>query len=300
MSAETTRSRRGEDGFALVLALLALMLLTFLGLTLATTTSTELQIATNYRWSQQALYNAEAGMEAAKVYLRNVPGSWVGVLPPARGGVSWDWNDGNAAVPATPALPAGLPAADAQGRALRNWENSPCDARGGTVGYGVVMHDPGAAPVRGPFQYVTSTLGQTLNGSFTLWVRRDVAVDPLTGQVRDDPNDNAVILTVEGVAPYTDAQMSGTLGRRNAAVRTLEVVLLRAASNETCESYRAQAGGAVSGAGFWNCVLVGQGCGAASAAGASLGNAVRGTTQDISGNRVTTDDAGDLCDTGVR
>ncbi len=60
---------KGEQGFALVLAILALMLLTFLGLTLATTTSTELQIATNYRWGQQALYNAEAGLEAGKVIL---------------------------------------------------------------------------------------------------------------------------------------------------------------------------------------------------------------------------------------
>ena len=61
--------RPGERGFALVLAILSLMLLTFLGLTLATTTSTELQIATNYRWSQQALYNAEAGIESARILL---------------------------------------------------------------------------------------------------------------------------------------------------------------------------------------------------------------------------------------
>jgi len=50
--------RGHERGFALILAILALMLLTFLGLTLATSTSTELRIATNYRWNQQALYNA--------------------------------------------------------------------------------------------------------------------------------------------------------------------------------------------------------------------------------------------------
>jgi hypothetical protein len=37
--------RRHEQGFALILAILALMLLTFLGLTLATSTSTELRIA---------------------------------------------------------------------------------------------------------------------------------------------------------------------------------------------------------------------------------------------------------------
>ena len=64
------------------------MLLTFLGLTLATTTSTELQIATNYRWSLQAQYNAEAGIEAARIVLSNVAGLgrplWTDQLPAAR------------------------------------------------------------------------------------------------------------------------------------------------------------------------------------------------------------------------
>jgi len=72
----------GESGFALILALLALVLLTFLGLTLALTTSTELQIATNYRWSQQALYNAESGLEAGRALLRNM--NWALVLPAPR------------------------------------------------------------------------------------------------------------------------------------------------------------------------------------------------------------------------
>ena len=63
---------RREAGFALILAILALMLMTFLGLTLATSTSTELQIATNYRYSQQALYNAYAGVDVGKVVLRNI------------------------------------------------------------------------------------------------------------------------------------------------------------------------------------------------------------------------------------
>src|SRR3972149_265724 len=72
-----------QAGFALVLAMLALMLLTFLGLTLTMTTSTELQIATNYRWSQQAYYNAEAGIELGKRYLRQI--EWSVVLPTSRG-----------------------------------------------------------------------------------------------------------------------------------------------------------------------------------------------------------------------
>jgi hypothetical protein len=90
---EDRKSRRhaAERGFALVLAILSLMLLTFLGLTLATTTSTELQIATNYRWSQQALYNAEAGLEAARIVLSDVADAasgWTTQLPAVRTG-SW-------------------------------------------------------------------------------------------------------------------------------------------------------------------------------------------------------------------
>ena len=87
MEDRSFEGRRGERGFALVLAILSLMLLTFLGLTMATTTSTELQIATNYRWSQQALYNAEAGLEAARIVLSNVADvttQWRRSCPPAR------------------------------------------------------------------------------------------------------------------------------------------------------------------------------------------------------------------------
>jgi len=78
--------REKEGGFALILAILALMLLTFLGLTLATSTSTELQIATNYRWSQQAYYNAEAGIEYGKSLLRYM--NWTLLLPDPRMGGS--------------------------------------------------------------------------------------------------------------------------------------------------------------------------------------------------------------------
>ena len=82
---DKNRDRRHEGGFALILAILALMLLTFLGLTLATSTSTELRIATNYRWNTQALYNAEAGIEAGKRALQNL--SWLQILPAKRA----DW-----------------------------------------------------------------------------------------------------------------------------------------------------------------------------------------------------------------
>ena len=86
---DLARGAGRQAGFALILAILSLMLLTFLGLTLAATTSTELQIATNYRWSQQALYNAEAGLEASKLLLAQiarVDGDFRNILPVRRVG----------------------------------------------------------------------------------------------------------------------------------------------------------------------------------------------------------------------
>src|SRR5512139_849799 len=123
--------RRGEQGFALILAILSLMLLTFLGLTLATTTSTELQIATNYRWSQQALYNAEAGLDAARVILSS-PGlvdastGWRLTLPAVRTSPS-QWVIG--------AAPPPIEAATG-----RDFHMQDCDTRGG-MGYGRVLTD---------------------------------------------------------------------------------------------------------------------------------------------------------------
>src|SRR5262245_34335237 len=148
-------SRAGEQGFALVLALLALLLLTFLGLTLAVTTSTELQIATNYRWSQQAVYVAEAGIEVGKAVLRElnwqdmvpVPrtAAWSGVGTPADQSSTWSKNDA------------------VVGLARRNFEGGSCDGKGNGMGYGVILDGGGQV-----YQYVNTTFSTRLNGAFTL------------------------------------------------------------------------------------------------------------------------------------
>ena len=127
---ETTRGRSGESGFALLLAILSLMLLTFLGLTLAATTSTELQIATNYRWSLQAFYNAEAGIEAGKRVLQTI--NWRAALPAARG--SW-------APPTTTPVPTTNQPVPPFAGGTRNFEMGLCDQRGFGAGYGVVLND---------------------------------------------------------------------------------------------------------------------------------------------------------------
>lgn len=262
MRTENTDTRpRKADGFALILALLSLLLLTFLGLTLATTTSTELQIATNYRWSQQAAYNAEAGIEAAKIYLRDHPSSWATLLPGYRGSaVTWPGLSTQTA-PGTPALPGGMPTYDAHGNPLRNFWSDTCDYRGGNVGYGVIL-DPAA----GALQYTNSVawLPQALNGAFTVWIRRGVLINTGAATFSDDPSDMVLILTSEGIAPY--AQAGDQTLRANVAVAVRELTLLRGI--DSCEAYKSQQGGNVSGTGFWACAVL-EGAGALQGA---LGN----------------------------
>jgi hypothetical protein len=241
MLVETRFRRPEESGFALILALLALMVLTFLGLTLATTTSTELQIATNYRWGQQAHYNAEAGIEIGKRFLRQL--EWTVVLPPARTAPLANCADGGPTdCNALYARPG------AGGEPSRNWENADCDTSY-LEGYGVVLDHPTLAY---PFQNVASFLGQTLNGSFTLWIRRGTQL-LVSGDVQEDPSNSKLILTSEGTAPFVSAASQFT--RTNRAVRFLEVTLSRTAPGD-CENRRGQFGAGPTGSGFDQCDAV--------------------------------------------
>jgi PilX N-terminal len=241
------RGKRKEAGFALIVAILALMLLTFLGLALAATTSTELQIATNYRWSQQALYNAEAGLQVGKLLLMSL--DWGNILPPYRG------------TPWTDAAPAAAPTAlrtrtDPFGNPSRNYAYAGCDTHYGRVGAGVVFDDGSGVA---PYQNISTILGRTLNGSFTLWVRRPVVVT--NGQITDNNANDQLILTAEGSAPYTGQAAGATSGtsftRANKAVRLLETTITSADPQE-CGGGSGQKGFGSGGAGFNPCTPVGK------------------------------------------
>ena len=71
--------RARETGIVLVVVLLAVVLLSALGVTLVLTTSAETRIAAGFRASEQALYAADAGAERALVDLAAV-GDWNAVL----------------------------------------------------------------------------------------------------------------------------------------------------------------------------------------------------------------------------
>lgn len=68
-----------EDGTALIIALMATMLLTALGMTLVLTSNTETMISGNYRNSQEALYAADAAVERVVQDLLLIP-RWNDIL----------------------------------------------------------------------------------------------------------------------------------------------------------------------------------------------------------------------------
>jgi len=263
MPGSNLRGRRGERGFALVLAILSLMLLTFLGLTLATTTSTELQIATNYRWSQQALYNAEAGLEAARIALSNVAdvtNKWRDKLPAVRIGPispptcltsSSCWNKGFAP---DHEVAAGL----------RDFEKDDCDDWGG-IGYGLVLTDDTETVLPAGierYENVTTFGGESLNGAFTLWVRRPLEVDN-AGHFSDSEAIDSLLIVSEGVAPY--AGPADAFTRAHQATRVLEtrLTLVVAAAGDPCGLGRAQGqeGGSPMGENFNPCANLTAGAG---------------------------------------
>jgi PilX N-terminal len=68
-----------EEGTALIIALMATMLLTALGMTLVLTSNTETKISGNYRNSQEALYAADAAVERVVQDLLLIP-RWNDIL----------------------------------------------------------------------------------------------------------------------------------------------------------------------------------------------------------------------------
>ena len=80
----TSHDPRGEQGIALIIALMSMLLLTALGMALMLTTTTETMITGNYRDGVEAMYAADAGIERTMQDLLTVP-DWNNVLSSADG-----------------------------------------------------------------------------------------------------------------------------------------------------------------------------------------------------------------------
>jgi hypothetical protein len=239
---------------ALVLALMALMILTVVGLTLAASTSTEVQVAANFRWSALALYNAEAGLNVAKTVIAanmDASGDFASLVP-ARA-TTWPFGT-------TPTAAAELD--DFTPAGTRSFENWQCDRRGNGMGNGLIVPN-GTGSLENVQKWGTPE--QILNGSFTAWMRRPVVVDTVNvatlGQLKDYskdtavgggnyPKGDAVILLAEGVAPAV--ALAG-----NRAVQYIEVTAypyMAESAVPPCSSLAPQAG---SGPGNHNVACLG-------------------------------------------
>ena len=70
-------------------------------------------------------------------------------------------------------------------------------------------------------------MGQRLNGAVTLWVRRDTGIAMNGQHHRGRLPEIALVLTAEGVAPYSDGSSTLAFARANQAMRVVETYLLR-------------------------------------------------------------------------
>lgn len=230
--------RTGNEGSAFVISILVLFVLSVLGLALMLTTTTEKEIAINYRWGEQAFFNADAALEYGKNVLSSyalVNGDFAAILPPPRGP--------GQAVPDIVVTPA-----DADDRTVKHPEGGgPCDpATAGCRDYQYYI-DQCAAPGVGPCNRIY--IGRVLNrqdgtaamydfrspagvagdldndgvrdidGTFTLWVRRPIVGTRDYGSLPNE--DDRVILTAEGTAPNALGANTG----RPVSVRRLEMAI---------------------------------------------------------------------------
>jgi PilX N-terminal len=231
MMKSMTQRMKGNEGSAFVISILVLFVLTVLGLALMLTTTTEKDIAINYKWGEQAFFNADAALE----YGKNVLAAYAlanqdfsGILPPARVDATVA-ND-------TLAWPNGIPdpaACNPATAGCRDYQYfiDQCQVGGGgpctRVYIGKVLPRPDGTLAMWDFRAPGAMAGDLDNdgaadieGTYTLWIRRPVVGTRDYGAL---PNENdRVVLTAEGTAPNGQGAGAGkpvSLRRLEMAVR---------------------------------------------------------------------------------
>jgi hypothetical protein len=209
---------KADEGSAFVISILVLFVLTVLGLALMLTTTAEKDIAVNYRWGEQAFFNADAALEYGKNVLAAyalVNANFTNILPPARADATvpdadQPWGVG---VPEVLCNPGTAGCRDHQyfvdqcpGVAL------PCTR----VYIGRVLRRQDGTLAQWDFRLPVGTAGdldndgnQDIEGTYTLWVRRPVIGTRDYGAAGFNEDDGRVILTAEGTAPNAQGAGAG-------------------------------------------------------------------------------------------
>jgi hypothetical protein len=238
---------------------LILFVLSVLGMALMLSTTTEKDIAINYRWGEQAFFNADAALEYGKNVLGDYllrDGDFRNVLPPPRNDVT---------VPdSSAAYPAGHPevgtSCDPTTPGCRDYQyfvdHCPPGAPGPCVRVyiGRVLDRPDGTPVQYDFRLPGGAVAgdidgdgnADLEGTVTLWVRRPIVGTRDYGvqdAVNPDGLHDRVILTAEGTAPGA----MGAGAARPVSLRRLEMVVRRPTAGIEGDQYGRVTGGSDSG-----------------------------------------------------
>jgi hypothetical protein len=236
MSSTESVTRARNEGSAFVISILVLFVLSVLGMALMLTTATEKDIAINYRWGEQAFFNADAALEYGKNVLAAhllATTDFSAVLPPPRNDVTVP--DDTAPYGAAHPEP-GL--CDPASPGCRHYQyfvdNCPADGTNCVRVYiGRVLRRIDGTLVQYDFRLPGGSVAGDLDGdgtadlegTTTVWVRRPIIGTEdygALGGVTNGLNDRA-ILTAEGTAPGAMGPGAG----RPVSVRRLEMSVRR-------------------------------------------------------------------------
>jgi hypothetical protein len=212
------------------------------------TTTTEKDIAINYRWGEQAFFNADAALEYGKNILGDYllkNGDFAAILPPAR----LDATVANSTLPWGAAIPD-PGSCDPSSPGCRDYQYFIDHCPPGGVGpcvrvyIGKVLLRPDGTPAQYDFRLPGGAVpgdldadgNPDLEGTVTLWVRRPIVGTRDYG-VSDAINPSGlhdrVILTAEGTAPGA----MGAGAARPVSLRRLEMVVRRPTSGIEGDEY---------------------------------------------------------------
>src|SRR3990172_10289977 len=225
---------RKEEGSAFIISILVLFVLSVLGLALMLTTTTEKDIAINYRWGEQAFFNADAALEYGKNVLALsalANTNFTAILPQARP----DATVADAAQPWGTALPGPPPLGancDPQVPPCRDNQYYIDQCPNAGVGpctriyIGRVLQHPDGTPAMSDFRAPGPVVGDLDNdgamdieGTYTLWVRRPTVGSRDYGSLPKE--EDRVILIAEGTAPNAMGAGAG----KPVSLRRLEMSL---------------------------------------------------------------------------